>query len=73
MGLLLIERQKWQPRFEDAKAALQEVEDELQAERDAHQQSLLEHKEQDSSLRAALAIEQSCVSNVSSCLFLSGQ
>jgi len=45
---------------------LQEVEDELQAEREAHQQSLLEQREQESSLKAALAIEQSCVSNVSS-------
>ncbi|GJP36969.1 hypothetical protein CLOM_g21433 [Closterium sp. NIES-68] len=64
MGLLLMERQKWLPKYEDARAALEEAEAELQREATAHRVALAEAKEREKALQDALAIEQDCVSSM---------
>ena len=65
MGLLLIEREKWKPKYEDARAAVSEARAEVDREVTAHRVAMAEMKEREKLLQQALEVEQACVKNVS--------
>lgn len=64
MGLLLIEREKWKPKWEDARAAVAELQAEAEREATAHRVAMAEVKEREALLKQALEVEQACVKGV---------
>lgn len=64
MGLLIMERNEWHSKYDEAKSIADTAELNYKRERASHVSNMAGARKQEDSLRKALGIEKECVKNV---------
>lgn len=64
MGLLILERNEWLSKYDEAKSIADSAELNFKRERASHASNVADARKREDSLKKALGIEKECVKNV---------